>query len=254
MAYNIISKLIEDSMKLNTNNYSSSITNFDENLKLDNRKRYLQIAFNKDISEVLSILPKIPKDKRILIEAGTPYIKKEGINGVNIIKSMWDGYVVCDFKTIDGGREEVSLAAGAGANAITVLGSAPIETLNFFIEECEKYNIDSMIDMLGVNEPHKILIKLKKPPKIVILHKGRDEETTKGKTIAYKNVTKIRSKFNCIISAAGGVNLREARSAIFNGANIVVVNITSKNRYYDGIDIESQDISQIANEFLKTIE
>ncbi len=45
---------------------------------LDTRKRYLQIAFNYDLALVRRVLPKIPKSERILIEAGTPYIKREG--------------------------------------------------------------------------------------------------------------------------------------------------------------------------------
>ena len=38
--------------------------------------------------------------------------------------------------------------------------------------------MDSMIDMLGVEEPLKVLMKLKKPPTVVVIHKGRDEENT----------------------------------------------------------------------------
>ena len=40
---------------------------------LDNKTRYLQIAFNYDASMVASLLPRIPHSSRILIEAGTPY-------------------------------------------------------------------------------------------------------------------------------------------------------------------------------------
>jgi len=56
-----------------------------------------------------------------------------------------------------------------------------------------------------------------------------------------------------IISAAGGVDLREARSAIFNGANIVVVNIVSSANPWTGIGLD-ENITEIAEQFLKTIE
>src|SRR3989344_4521943 len=172
---------------------------------LDTKTRYLQIAFNDDLSSVYRILPLIEKSDRILIEAAT------------------------------------------------VLGSASVETLNLFIEKCEELGLDSMVDMIGVEEPLKVLLKLKKSPIVVILHKGRDEETTRGKVIKYKHINKIRSKYDVLISAAGGVDLREARSAIFNGANIIVVNIVSKSDPWTGIH-DDENVADIAKKFLETIE
>ena len=110
-----------------------------------------------------------------------------------------------------------------------------------------------MIDMIGVEDPLRVIRNLRSPPDVVILHKGRDEESTRGKLIGYKNINKIRSKYNVLISAAGGVDLREARSAIFNGANIVVANIVSEGKPWTGIK-ESDDVSEIARQFLDTIE
>lgn len=220
---------------------------------LDNKIRYLQIAFNYNLDFVEEILPQIEENDRILIEAGTPFIKREGFEGIKRISELWDGKIVADLKTMDGSLGEVELAYEAGATAATVLGSAPIETINLFIEKCKELEIDSMIDMIGVEEPLAILRQLKFPPRVVILHKGRDEESTRGKIIRYKQVNKIRSKYNVLISAAGGVDLKEARSAIFNGANIVVVNIVSKDDPWTGINKE-EDIVEMAQKFLRTIE
>jgi bifunctional enzyme Fae/Hps len=220
---------------------------------LDKRIRYLQIAFNDDLDSVNKILPTIRKSERILIEAGTPFIKREGFDGIGRIAEIWNGHIVADLKTMDGAIEEVELASSAGATAATVLGSASIETINLFIQKCSELELDSMIDMINVEEPLNVLRKLRKPPSAVILHKGRDEETTRGKLIPYKQVNKIRSKYDCLISAAGGVDLKEARSAIFNGASIVVVNIVAKADPWTGIRDE-EDVAKIAQDFLKTIE
>ena len=220
---------------------------------LDRKKRYLQIAFNSDLNSVEDILPRIEENERILIEAGTPFIKKEGMKGIARISQLWNGIIVADLKTADGAIGEVHMIKDAGANAASVLGSAPVETLNLFIEECKKLDIYSMIDMIGIEEPLKVIKALKSPPDVVILHKGRDEESTRGKIIGYKNVNKIRSKYNILISAAGGVDLKEARSAIFNGANIVVVNIVSEGQPWTGIS-DSSDVADMAEKFLKTIE
>ncbi len=220
---------------------------------LDRKKRYLQIAFNSDLNSVESILPNIKENERIFIEAGTPFIKKEGMKGIERISQLWKGVIVADIKTSDGAIGEIQMIKNSGASAATVLGSAPIETLNLFIKECKKLEIYSMIDMIGIEEPLKIVRELRLPPDVVILHKGRDEESTKGKVIGYKNVNKIRSKYNVLISAAGGVDLKEARSAIFNGANIVVANLVVEGQPWKGIN-EGEDVAKMAEEFLKTIE
>ena len=56
-----------------------------------------------------------------------------------------------------------------------------------------------------------------------------------------------------LISAAGGIDLREARSAIFNGADIVVANIVSGTDPWTGISSE-EDVAGISRKFLTTID
>ncbi len=220
---------------------------------LQSNVRYLQLAFNEDSQQAMRILPQIAHSDRILIEAGTPYIKREGMAGISNIRSRWPGPIVADLKTTDGGAEEVWIVRSAGATAATVLGSSPVETLDRFVEVCAEQGVESMIDMLGVPDPLKVVMSLKRPPRVVVLHRGRDEETTRGKVIQYRHVNRLHSKFDVLISAAGGVDLREARSAIFNGANIVVVNIVSPDKPWQGIPANS-DVGEMARQFLSTIE
>jgi len=220
---------------------------------LDHKARYLQIAFNYDLDLVRRVLPKIPFSERIWIEAGTPFIKRVGVDGIRLMRRLWRGVIVADLKTTDGAVDEVEMVYRAGANAITVLGSSPTETLNFFISHCREHELISMIDMLGVGDPLKVLLPLRVPPDVVVLHRGRDEENTRGKVIQYRHVNRIKSKYDVLLSAAGGVDLKEARSAIFNGASIVVVNLVAPGDAWNGISTES-DVGAIARQFLTTIE
>jgi bifunctional enzyme Fae/Hps len=220
---------------------------------LEHNSRYLQIAFNYDTAMVIKILPTIVPSQRILIEAGTPFIKREGMDGVRAIRRLWKGHLVADLKTVDGGDEEVEMVKSAGASAATVLGSSPTETLINFIHTCERLEMDSMIDMLGVSDPLSVLRRLRTPPDVVVLHRGRDEENTRGKVIEYRHVNRILSKYDVLISAAGGVDLKEARSAIFNGANIVVVNLVRPGDVWTGISTNT-DVASMARQFLTTIE
>jgi 3-keto-L-gulonate-6-phosphate decarboxylase len=175
------------------------------------------------------------------------------MNGLRYIRRLWPGMLVADMKVADGAIGEVFMARSAGANAITVLGNAPMETLNLFINECRRLNMISMIDMIAVKDPLNTMRQLKSPPDVVVLHLGRDEETTRGKLIQYRHVNRINSKFSTLISAAGGVDVRGARSAIFNGANIVVVNVVQANGNLKGISTD-EDIGLMARKFLETIE
>ena len=214
---------------------------------LDDKTRYLQLAFNYDARMVGLLLPRVPYSPRIMVEAGTPFIKREGMAGIRFIRRLWLGLVGADIKVADGAAEEVRMVRAAGANAVTVLGNAPHETIMLFIKECQAAGMVSMIDMIGVRDPLEVLRPLRTPPDVVVLHLGRDEETTRGKLIQYRHVNRIRSKFPVIISAAGGVGIGEARSAIFNGANIVVANIVQSGDAWRGISA-GEDLGQMSRE------
>jgi 3-keto-L-gulonate-6-phosphate decarboxylase len=195
------------------------------NRTFNDNQRYVQIAFNHTAADVYTLLPQIPYDPRIIIEAGTPYIKREGLAGIRLIRRLWRGLVVADLKVTDGASEEVQMAYSAGANAVTAAGTAPEETLDFFSEVCDQYGILSMIDMLGQENPLRKLLPLKFKPKAVVIHKGRDEEVNPRSIIRYKDINKVRSKYGVMISVAGGLTPESVRKAYFNGADIAVVNV-----------------------------
>ena len=221
-------------------------------MQLLSTQRYTQLAFNGTIRQARSIIPRIRPDPRLIIEAGTPFIKREGIAGIRMIRRMWRGFLVADLKVTDGAAEEVSFAVGAGANAATVMGSAPTSTVDLFIEACARHRITSMIDMLGVINPLKRMLPLKHPPDVVVIHKGRDEENVARAIIRYKDIQKIKSKFNTFISVAGGLELKGIRTAYFNGANIAIVNIVSRYDNNQGI-LDTSNFRTTIPEILREI-
>lgn len=215
---------------------------------LERRKKYLQIALNSTLDEAMAIIAQLPASDRILIEAGTPLIKIYGEKAVAAIKNAAPAgaYIVADNKCADIASREVEIMASAGASAATCLGVAPIETIDGFVEECGKFNIDSMIDMMNVESPLAVLKKLKKLPDVVILHRGVDEsEFSKEKQIPYYQIKQIKGSYNIIVSVAGGDTAKEVQRAIFNDADIVVV---WKNFYQ-----ATNDTAQLADYFLKEI-
>jgi len=216
--------------------------------RLEKRKKYLHVALNSTLEEAREIISQLPTSDRILIEAGTPLIKIYGTEAVLRIKEMAPvgAYVVADNKCADLAAREVEMMANAGANAATCLGVAPIETIDKFIEECQKFNIDSMIDMMNVESALAVLKKLKKLPDVVMLHRGVDEtEFSREKQIPYYQIKQIKGNYSVLVAVAGGDTIREVQRATFNDADIVVV---WKNFYQ-----ASTETAQLAESFLKEI-
>lgn len=250
---------------------------------LDKKQHYLQIALNSNLAEAQSIINQIPLDKRIIIEVGTPLIKAYGIKGIREIRNCWEQrvfgsvmetaqsnysltgllsslfpkkelpkksifapYIVADMKCMDRGIKEVEIAKKGGANALTALGQAPIETLDAFIQKCEDYNLDAMIDMMNVEFPLSVLRELKKLPQVVIVHRGVDEEEINSeKEIPYHEIQRIKDNYDIIVAIAGGDDFQDVQRAIFNDANIVVV---WKSFYQSSIET-----GELVRKFLKEI-
>jgi bifunctional enzyme Fae/Hps len=229
---------------------------------LNRKQRYLQIALNGTLEDAQSIIAALPKSDRILVEAGTPLIKRYGEDGIRSIVGWYRAhltgepvpgkpqsalgalfhaiqqsqartplrgvgitpYVVADLKMMDRGTTEVEIAARAGASAAVALGLAPLESLQSFIDACVALGIDSMVDMMNVDFPLGILHKLARKPDVVILHRGVDEEQfNKEKQLPLHEIRRIKSMYDSLISIAGGDTIREVQRAIFNDADIVVV-------------------------------
>jgi len=220
---------------------------------LNQRSKYLQIAFNRSLDEVRNMIAMLPASERIIIEAGTPLIKKYGKSGITALKNWWSGkilkpgYIVADLKCMDRGSREVEAVAGAGASAATCLGLAPTETINEFIKECEKAGIDSMVDMMNVEFPFEVLQKLRKLPAVVVLHRGVDEnERNKEKQIPHEQIHRIKGTYgNVLISVAGGETTRDVVRTFFNDSNIAVI----WRSFYES----PENTANLAQEFLKTI-
>jgi len=215
---------------------------------LKRNQRYLQIALNSTLDEAREIIAQLPISERILIEAGTPLIKIYGKRAISEIKyALPEGtYIVADTKCADLALREVKTVAETGVQAITCLGVAPVETIDRFIEECQKNGIDSMVDMMNAENPVEVLRKLKKPPDIVVLHRGVDEtEFSKEKQIPFYQINQIKDNFDTFVSVAGGDTIEEVQRAIFNEANIVVV----WKAFYQS----TAETAKLAEEFLKEI-
>src|SRR5271169_2406278 len=90
----------------------------------------LQLALDHlQLSDALGLLERAA-DLIDIVEAGTPLLLSEGVRAVREIRRRFPPLtVLADFKIMDAGELEASLAFDAGADIVTVLGAAEDVTI-----------------------------------------------------------------------------------------------------------------------------
>ena len=145
---------------------------------------------------------------------------------------------------LDTGNLEARMAADASADAVVVSGLAPTSTMEKAIAEARKVGIYSVVDMLNVQNPAKVIEKLKVKPDIVELHRAIDTEDTAH---AWGDIPALKKAAGgkLLVATAGGVRVNVVKDALKAGADILVVGraITA-----------SKDIKHSADEFLDKLE
>src|ERR687897_2840264 len=84
------------------------------------------------------------------LEAGTPLIIAEGMNGVRALRERFPKTpIVADLKTMDGGYLEAELMAKAGATHVVVMARAHVETIRCVVKAGRDFGVKVMGDNLG---------------------------------------------------------------------------------------------------------
>ncbi len=209
------------------------------------RPPYLQIALDAPSLEgAKKVIEQLPGSDRIILEVGTPLIKRYGTRGINELRKIAkDKFIIADLKTLDVGKVEVDIAYEDTADAVVAAGLAPPETLDATVQEARRLGIYAVIDMLNVDDVLGKLKSLKDLPDIVILHRGIDQES--GRTCGLERIKLIRQAFpnrKYLIAVAGGIVPETAKEALEQGADILIV-----GRYVT----QSKDIERSVRDFLE---
>src|SRR5471032_2766904 len=87
------------------------------------------------------------------LEAGTPLIIAEGMNGVRALRREFPNVpIVADLKTMDGGWLEAELMAKAGATHVVVMERAHTETIKIVAKAGRDFGVKVMGDNLGAED------------------------------------------------------------------------------------------------------
>lgn len=205
---------------------------------------YLQVAFdNPNLESTLFAISQIPKSDHVIIEAGTPLIKRYGIDVISKIREVRpDAFIVADLKTLDTGNLEARIVADAAGDAIVVSALAPVSTIDKLIEEAHKTGIYAVMDTLNQHDPISILKQLKVMPDVIELHRGIDIENTEHAWGNIEEIKKVAPK--ALIAVAGGVRLDKVPVALSQGADILVVGRAITN---------AKDVREVAEQFINSL-
>lgn len=158
-----------------------------------------------------------------IVEFGTSIIKDYGfyeIKAANV--NLKHSLLLLDTKTNDEGQYEFEQGFKAGADILTVMGTAGPETLASVYEIAEQKNRTVLIDLMGMDY-NSILEIAKFPNAIYNLHNSHDA----GKNANLLNlVSDFRKKFPTIknIAVAGSIDLEQAKKlAVQNEVQEVIV-------------------------------
>jgi len=189
---------------------------------------YLQVALDIPKWELMErVVKELPRNDHLIIEAGTPLIKRYGVDIVGKIKEIKpETFVIADLKTLDTGNLEARMVSDAGADAVVISGLAPLRTIEKAIEEAKKTGIYAALDMLNVARPIDLLSELSVGglmPDVVELHRAIDVEEL-GAKHAWGNIEEIkRIGGKIVVAVAGGIREENAPEAIKSGADILIV-------------------------------
>ncbi len=164
------------------------------------------------------------------LEAGTPLIIAEGMNGVRALRERFpDTPIVADLKTMDGGWLEAEIMARAGATHVVVMGQAHRETVELVVRAGRDLGVEVMGDNMAMPDPvsgAKYLADL--GCDYIIHHIGYDYRTLlheRGRPYP-SPLDQLRAVVEAVdvpVQAVGGLTIEQAVRTPEYGAPLVVI-------------------------------
>lgn len=164
------------------------------------------------------------------LEAGTPLIIAEGMNGVRALRAEFGGVpIVADLKTMDGGWLEAELMAQAGATHVVVMERAHPETIKMVVKAGRDLGIKVMGDNLGADDMVASAKRLEDfGCDYVVHHIGYDQR--RGLAAAglpypspLDQLREIVAAVSVPVQAVGGLTIEQAIRTPEYGAPLVVL-------------------------------
>jgi 3-hexulose-6-phosphate synthase len=164
------------------------------------------------------------------LEAGTPLIIAEGMNGVVALRAQFpETPIVADLKTMDGGWLEAELMARAGATHVVVMERAHPETVKMVVRAGKDFGVKVMGDNLGARDKAAAAKRLEDLGcDFVIHHIGYDERRglVASGLPCPSPLDQLREVVGAVkvpVQAVGGLTIEQAVRTPEFGAPLVVL-------------------------------
>ena len=182
----------------------------------------LQVAMDLlTVEDALELAGKVAEHVDI-IELGTPLIKAAGLSAVTAVKAAHpDKIVFADMKTMDAGELEADIAFKAGADLVSVLGSADDSTIAGAVKAARAHNKGIVVDLIGVADKVSRAREARAlGAKFVEFHAGLDEQAQPGYDL--NGLLSAGEEARVPFSVAGGVNIGTIEAVQQVGADVAV--------------------------------
>jgi 3-hexulose-6-phosphate synthase len=188
----------------------------------------LQVALDfTTLEEALRVASLLPASRSLIMEAGTPLIKSEGLKSVRLLRALPGHHLVmADTKTMDVGGLEAQMAFSAGADAMSVLLAASEETIREAVRAAEDVGTDVYADSMGFQDLASWVDKARRSgADVFLIHIGIDVQRALGITAtqALDLVRKAKELFRGPVAVAGGIKPEDVRLVAGAGADIVII-------------------------------
>lgn len=171
----------------------------------------LQVAIDRYTFEQLSEYLITFDGKVDIIEVGTSFVKDYGLEKLTTLRKLVKkSQLLIDIKTIDEGAYEFKKGFEAGADILTVMASASVDTIRACYEVSKQFQKTMLIDLLEVND-EKIEQLKEFNQAIFCIHYSVDSTQIVD---ASEEVIGYRKKFPWMkrLAIAGGMDLMQARN------------------------------------------
>lgn len=182
----------------------------------------LQVAMDVlTIAEALDLAGKVA-DHVDILELGTPLIKNAGLSAVKAVKTAHpDKIIFADLKTMDAGELEARIAFEAGADLVSVLGTADDSTIVGAVNAAREHGKGVVVDLIGVaDKTSRAIEAVTLGAQYVEFHAGLDEQAQPGYDLSV--LLEAGQQAQVPFSVAGGVSQKTIDSVQLSGADIAV--------------------------------
>lgn len=184
----------------------------------------LQLALDLvNIPEAIELVKEVEEHIDI-VEIGTPVVINEGLHAVKAVKEAFPNLkVLADLKIMDAAGYEVMKASEAGADIITILGTAEDMSIKGAVEEAKKQGKKILVDMIAVKD---LAGRAKEVDAMgvdyICVHTGYDLQAV-GKN-SFEDLQTIKGVVkNAKTAIAGGIKLNTLPEVIKVQPDLVIV-------------------------------